>query len=673
MRPALLRRSRYDDSADPLLNDRGGRLLGKVVTWSSAGRRAWRPGPGRRQRMGARGGPAAVGERVRIVDVDGNCLKVEPEHALPPPNGDICLTMHPTSPAARRLPALPRPAPCRCFRPSALAAPATRRPGERAARFDRATICFACQPESATSLGIDNGARAALPLQLEDRSAAGQASDRRDASSRSRPRRGDRHQRACPSRPGPASKSCKSAYRTALEGFALPYGDVAVGGWRNTPYVVIQNVGAYIDTPQFLDTDHPIENRGRRRGLSRPASRNIPRQLDGELGRMRAARGQGLVPPDFLIDKALDQLGDRAQGRARGRRPGRIARPPDQGEGHPRRLGRPRPHDRHQRGRCPRSSARSPSCRPSARIATDDAGMWARPHGDEYYRWALKASTTTDDDARRGPPDGPRAARRAAGPDGPDPEDLGYTQGTVGERMQALAKDPRYKFTEGDKGRAEIMAYHPGAAARSSAPMLPRAFNTLVQGNLEVKRMSARGGARRARRLRRRRLDRRQDPRQILDQPPHHRPAQQIQPARPRRARGDPRPRLAGRICQQAAADPHPARVQRLFRRLGALCRAAGRRARRLRRFPGRPPRLPPVDRLPRCRLVVDTGLHAKRWTRQQGVDFFVKRNGSNPLEVASEVDRYCSWPGQACGYKVGHSDDQPPARQGEGGARAEI
>jgi uncharacterized protein (DUF885 family) len=57
------------------------------------------------------------------------------------------------------------------------------------------------------------------------------------------------------------------------------------------------------------------------------------------------------------------------------------------------------------------------------------------------------------------------------------------------------------------------------------------------------------------------------------------------------------------------------------------------------------------------CRLVVDTGIHAKRWTREQGVRFFVERNGSNPPEVASEVDRYCSWPGQACGYKVGHSE----------------
>jgi uncharacterized protein (DUF885 family) len=56
------------------------------------------------------------------------------------------------------------------------------------------------------------------------------------------------------------------------------------------------------------------------------------------------------------------------------------------------------------------------------------------------------------------------------------------------------------------------------------------------------------------------------------------------------------------------------------------------------------------------CRMVVDTGIHAMKWTRQQGVDFFVNVNGSNPVEVESEVDRYCSWPGQACGYQVGHA-----------------
>ena len=65
---------------------------------------------------------------------------------------------------------------------------------------------------------------------------------------------------------------------------------------------------------------------------------------------------------------------------------------------------------------------------------------------------------------------------------------------------------------------------------------------------------------------------------------------------------------------------------------------------------------------------MVDTGLHAKGWTREQGVRFFVDVNGSNPLEVASEVDRYCSWPGQACGYKVGHSEIN---RQRGGAGRA--
>ena len=57
------------------------------------------------------------------------------------------------------------------------------------------------------------------------------------------------------------------------------------------------------------------------------------------------------------------------------------------------------------------------------------------------------------------------------------------------------------------------------------------------------------------------------------------------------------------------------------------------------------------------CRLVVDTGIHAKRWTREQGVQVLRGRERIEPEEVASEVDRYCSWPGQACGYKVGHSE----------------
>jgi membrane protein implicated in regulation of membrane protease activity len=76
--------NRTADSTDPLLNDRAGRLVGKVVSVVSdvddhngrvrVGDSEW----------SARGGPAAAGERVRITGIDGNCLTVEPERTLPP-------------------------------------------------------------------------------------------------------------------------------------------------------------------------------------------------------------------------------------------------------------------------------------------------------------------------------------------------------------------------------------------------------------------------------------------------------------------------------------------------------------------------------------------------------------------------------------------------------------
>ena len=76
--------SRYDFSSSPELNDPERRLLGRIVVVSQPV-----DSHGGRVRLGdsewsARGGPAAVGDRVRIVDIDGNCLKVEAEHALPP-------------------------------------------------------------------------------------------------------------------------------------------------------------------------------------------------------------------------------------------------------------------------------------------------------------------------------------------------------------------------------------------------------------------------------------------------------------------------------------------------------------------------------------------------------------------------------------------------------------
>ena len=53
-------------------------------------------------------------------------------------------------------------------------------------------------------------------------------------------------------------------------------------------------------------------------------------------------------------------------------------------------------------------------------------------------------------------------------------------------------------------------------------------------------------------------------------------------------------------------------------------------------------------------RLVVDSGLHAKRWSREQAIKYYVDTLGDKESAATTEVERYCVWPGQACSYMVG-------------------
>jgi len=510
---------------------------------------------------------------------------------------------------------------------------------------------LALYPEQATSLGVDTGPRAALRSQLTDRSIEGQQRiaetlradlERLNAFDAS----------GLPYDVRTSIEVVRSVYATALEGFALPYGDVAVGSWRNTPYVVIQNVGAYLDIPRFLDSDHLIENAADAEAyVDRVES--YARQLDGELGRIQAARAAGLVPPAFLIDKALGQMRlSAANARERGILVESIERRsrsiPGDWAGRVRTIA--------QQEIAPALDRQIAELEAQRAVATNDAGIAARPRGEEYYRWVLRASTTTSmspdeiHELGRSELEVLHAQMDAI------LREVGLTSGSVGVRMQALAGDPRYEFAEGDAGRAEIMAFIQERLEWIEAQM-PRAFNAVVDPNMEVRRLppeeepgapGAYGGAGS--------IDGRIPGRYWINlrttelHSKYSLPDLSFHEAIPGHIwQGEytrSMPLIRQLLAFNAYSEGWALYAEQLADELGAYDADRVARLGYLQSLAFRA-----------CRLVVDTGLHAKGWTREEGVRFFVDVNGSNPQEVASEVDRYCSWPGQACGYKVGHSE----------------
>lgn len=237
-------------------------------------------------------------------------------------------------------------------------------------------------PEGATSLALDIGANADLRSKLGDRGQAGQ--EQLALTLRADLARVEAVDTASLTHAVRTSvEVVKSAYRTSLEGFAQPYGDVSVGGWRNTPYVVIQNVGAYLDTPRFLDSDHPVKTATDAEAyLARLES--LPVQLAGELGRIQEARAKGLIPPAFLLDKADKQLAASLKGAMEGgglveslvrrTKEANIA-----GDWGARATGI-------VKGKiAPALEAQLAELRLQRRSATMDAGLWARPGGDAFY------------------------------------------------------------------------------------------------------------------------------------------------------------------------------------------------------------------------------------------------------------------------------------------------
>lgn len=534
--------------------------------------------------------------------------------------------------------------------PSAATSPTSSTDGS-ALLNDIAYNLLAHEPERATSLGVDTDNYAELRSQLEVQSVAGQnayaATLKADLA---RVRSIDTSDMDTDTRT--SFEVVDSAYSVALDGFALPYGDVAVGSWRNAPYVVIQNVGSYLDLPRFMDSTHPLRDTGDANAyLARLEA--VPAVLAGELERMRAATDMGVIPPDFLLAKAVTQMRATLQDAMEG---GALVAPLTNSDLPAAKTAAFAARQIVTQRIAPALEAQLAELYRQQKRADGDPGMWAQPKGDEWYSWALRASTTTTLTPDEVHDRGLEELAQLHGRMDPILRSIGYTTGTVGERMQGLSADPRYKFAEGDPGREEIMDFIKDRIAWIRGQM-PRAFNTLVDPNLEVKRLplaeepgapGAYGGAgskdgtipgRMWINLRTTDLHRQYD---LADLTFHETiPGHVWEGEYSNRL-----PLIRSILAFNSFSEGWALYGEQLADELGAYDDFTVGSLGYLQSLAFRA-----------CRMVVDTGLHHKRWSRERAVDFFVTQNGSKRQEVESEVDRYCSWPGQACGYKVGHSE----------------
>lgn len=508
-------------------------------------------------------------------------------------------------------------------------------------------------PETASSMGIDKGEYAGLRAKLSDRSPAGQAAIAKSTRDLSDQLAGLETGELSP-KLALDVEVVAAVFDRSAAGFDFPYGDMALLNsnlsYRPSPYVVAQNTGAFIEIPTMLDSSHTIDSAGAAEDfLSRMSA--YAGQLDGETDRIRRDGEQGMVLPDFLLAKTVEQLKT-----ARSQKPeswsivkSLTSRAGEFGsfDAEAKRIAA------NEIG--PAMDRQIDALEALAPKATDKAGVWARPDGEAYYNWALGAATTTnmtpDDVHEMGLEE--LAALHAE----MDPilRSLGYTKGGVGQRMSLLAEDPRYQFSQGDKGRAEIMSFIEKVIEDIRGRM-PDAFETLVPGFLEVTRIDpsveagapgAYGGAGSVDgtkpghfwiNLRSTDLHNKFD---LADLTYHEAIPGHVWQGEYTFKQSLIRSMLAFNAYSEGWA----LYAQQIAAELGVYENDAAGRLGYLQSLGFRA-----------CRLVVDTGLHAKQWTRQQANEWFVENNGSNPDAVRGEIDRYCAWPGQACGYKVGHT-----------------
>ncbi|MFN6982578.1 MAG: DUF885 domain-containing protein [Brevundimonas sp.] len=510
-------------------------------------------------------------------------------------------------------------------------------------------------PESATSLGLDKGDRAGLAARLSQRGPADVARDKAKAVEQWRVLQAFPKGELSPASLITYEIAAFSA-ETGAAGATFDYGNVG-GGGRQGPYVVTQMSGAYFNVPDFLENQHRIETTADAEAfLSRVEAFGVV--LDQETERVRADGDRDIVLSTVLMQKTLRQLdalsgqsgADMAFVKALGRKTSEKGIAGDWSA---------RAAALVETKVKPALVRQAETLKAQEAKASQDVGVWRFPRGDELYAQNLKTYTTTDLSGAEIHRMGLEQVAEISAEIDAILKAQGMTEGTVGERIAALNADPAQLWPNTDAAKIELIASL-NAQVEALQPLLPRVFGHLPKSRVEVRRVppsievGAPGGYYQAPTLDGSRpgayyinlRDTANWPKFALPTLTYHEasPGHHLQVALAREMVSLPIYRRAGGFsafnegwalyAEGVAANDLDVYADNPLGRVGFLGSYLFRAV----------------------RLVVDTGLHHERWSRQQAIDYMAA-SGAKPGDAsASEIDRYCVMPGQACSYKIGHT-----------------
>jgi uncharacterized protein (DUF885 family) len=379
-------------------------------------------------------------------------------------------------------------------------------------------------------------------------------------------------------------------------------------------------------------------------------------QLDQNTERQRHDASLGVVPPDFLIDTALTQLTATRKPVDQSVLVASIARRAA-AKGLEARYAKDAARI-YQEKVVPALDRQIEQTRSLRAGATHDAGVWRLKDGGGYYAAALRYSTTTamsPDEIHKLGLD--QAAEISARLDGLL-KAQGMTQGSVSQRIAALYKDPASFFPNTDEGKVQAIAYC-NARLDAVRPRLPRMFKRLPPYQFEVRRVPPATEAGAASAFS-------QGPALDGSRPGLvwfnlHDSAEWPKWSLPTTVfhEGLPGHQLEGGLALSNKNLPLIRKVSGFSGYAEGWALYAEQLADELGMYDD-----DPLGRIGYLRFqlfragrcVVDTGVHHLRWTREQSIQYFVDLDADAPGFATREVERYCTQPGQACSYKIGHT-----------------